>query len=485
MKALFEKDLPRLREISNCFYRVGGVYQRACDYFANFYRYDWYIVPKIFDDTGINTEKILSDFQKQLNYLENTHIKKICGDIALKVILNGVYYGYAIDEGGALSIQELPPDYCRSRHSVHGLPVVEFNMRFFDDEFVDPAYRMKILKMFPKEFQKGYILYKQGKLNQSEEVVANERPSIRWVNGWYLLEPENTVKFNLNNTDVPIFISALPAILDLDAAQDLDRRKQMQSLLKILIQKLPLDKNGDLIFDIDEAQDIHNNVVKMLSRAVGVDVVTTFADVDAVSLVDKNTTATQDDLAKVERSVYNALGLSKNIFNTDGNMALEKSNLEDESTLRQLILQFEIFYNRVVQKKTGQQKKIKFDFYMLGTTEYNYKDLSKMYKEHVQIGYSKMLPQIALGHSQSAIINTAYFENKVLNLSAIMIPPLMSSTLNGEDILGKTDSSNATKNQNNTNKTETVKTEEKSAGRPSLPDDQKSEKTIQNIEAMS
>jgi len=30
-----------------------------------------------------------------------------------------------------------------------------------------------------------------------------------------------------------------------------------------------------------------------------------------------------------------------------------------------------------------------------------------------------------------------------------MIPPLMSSTLNGEDILGKKDSNNTSKNQNN------------------------------------
>jgi hypothetical protein len=36
---------------------------------------------------------------------------------------------------------------------------------------------------------------------------------------------------------------------------------------------------------------------------------------------------------------------------------------------------------------------------MLETTQYNYKDLAKMYKEQVQLGYSKMLPQIAMGHS--------------------------------------------------------------------------------------
>jgi hypothetical protein len=34
---------------------------------------------------------------------------------------------------------------------------------------------------------------------------------------------------------VPLLANAIPAILDLDAAQDLDRRKQMQKLLKIIV----------------------------------------------------------------------------------------------------------------------------------------------------------------------------------------------------------------------------------------------------------
>jgi len=47
-----------------------------------------------------------------------------------------------------------------------------------------------------------------------------------------------------------------------------------------------------------------------------------------------------------------------------------------------------------------------------------------------------MLPQIALGQSQSAILNTAYFENDVLDLVNVFIPPMMSSTMNA-DILNR------------------------------------------------
>lgn len=105
---------------------------------------------------------------------------------------------------------------------------------------------------------------------------------------------------------------------------------------------------------------------------------------------------------------------------------------------------------------------------MLETTQYNYKELSKMYKEQVQIGYSKMLPQIALGHTQSSIINTAFFENDILALHEIMIPPLMSSTMSSEQVLGIMDKEGSSKTQN---KTEIVNTEEKSAGRPEKADD--------------
>ena len=348
-------------------------------------------------------------------------------------------------------------------------------MRYFDT-FVDTNYRNRVLKLFPDEFTVGYRLYRAGKL--LPDVAGDNSGS------WYLLDPQSTIKFALNGTnDIPLFVNAIPAILDLDAAQDLDRRKQMQKLLKILVQKLPLDKNGDLIFDIDEARDIHNNAVEMLRRAVGVDVLTTFADVDAIDTSDKNTSATTDELERVERTVYNAFGVSRNLFNTDGNIALEKSILDDESTMRNLILQFNIFFDRILSV-LNVQKKYNYKFYMLETTQYNYKDLSKMYKEQTQIGFSKMLPQIALGQSQSFILNTAHFENEVLHLSEVMIPPLMSSTLNGEDILGKKDQNSSNTSQNKTSgNTTTVKTETKESGRPEKANDEKSEKTIANRQA--
>jgi hypothetical protein len=35
-------------------------------------------------------------------------------------------------------------------------------MPFFDENFRDINYRMKVLNLFPDEFKKGYVMYKKG-----------------------------------------------------------------------------------------------------------------------------------------------------------------------------------------------------------------------------------------------------------------------------------------------------------------------------------
>ena len=166
---------------------------------------------------------------------------------------------------------------------------------------------------------------------------------------------------------------------------------------------MPIDKNGDLIFDVDEARQLHLNSKQMLSQTIGLDVLTTFADISVEDLADNVTTTSSDELEKVERTVYNEAGVSQMQFNTDGNLALEKSTLNDEAALYNLIQQFENFLNYLLEPFNKNPKKIYYKASILGTTIYNYKELSKLYKEQTQMGYSKILPQLALGQSQSSI----------------------------------------------------------------------------------
>ena len=465
LRAINNGDLKAMREISNFFFKTSGIYARLCRYMAYLYRYDWVITPYV-NDTNMKQEKILDSFNKALFALDTFDVKAFCNDVALKVVKNGCFYGYLIPTADRMTVQELPSDYCRSQFkTASGAPVVEFHMKFFDDYFRDTNQKMKMLKLFPKEFAKGYILYKEGKLPPQFSGDTS---------GWFTLDPEFSVKFNLNGEDYPPFISVIPAILDLDSALELDRKKMQQQLLKIIVQQMPIDKNGDLVFDVDEAAELHNNAVHMLGKAIGLDVLTTFADVSVETLTDNSAIdASNDSIENAKQAVFDMAGVSQMQFNTDGNIALDKSILNDEAMMYNLVIQFKDFLNRIIKPFNKTPKKMFIRAEMLPTTIYNYKEMAKLYKEHTQLGYSKMLPQIALGQSQSSILATAHFENEVLDLINVFIPPLTSNTMNG-DMLKKNDPNN--KNPDS-----------KEAGRPTKESQGESvtEKTIQNKEAKS
>lgn len=236
---------------------------------------------------------------------------------------------------------------------------------------------------------------------------------------------------------------------------------------------MPIDRNGDLIFDVEEAQALHSNAVSMLADAIGVDVLTTFADVDVADMSDKSNVSSVDQLERVERSLYNDAGVSQMQFNTTGNLALEKSIANDEATMTNLVLQFEEYMESILKPFNKNPKRLKYQVQILPTTIYNYKDLSKQYKDQTMIGFSKLLPQVALGQSQSTVIATAYFENELMNLDELFIAPAMSSTQSGSNSSGNSTSSSGEASAGS------------EGGRPELPDDEKSTKTIQNRESQS
>lgn len=463
-RAINDQNIPDLREISRYFFVKSGIYSRLCRYMAFLYRYDYFTIPLIYDNK-LKDEKVLEGWYKSCTLLDNSHLKRLFGEIALKVIRDGSFYGYRLDQKDKTCIQELPVNYCRSRYELNGRPAVEFNIKYFDDNFADINYRLRVLKMFPKEFQQAYLSFKHGTLPKDYQGDSM---------GWFLLDPSRAVKFNLNNSDAPLFISVIPAIMDLDDAKDLDKKKMAQQILKIIIQEMPIDKNGDLIFDVEEAQALHQGAVNMLGDAIGVDVLTTFADVNVADLSDKSNMSAADQLEKVERGVFNESGTAQSLFNAEGNVALEKSIANDASTMTDLLLQFEEYANDLLAPFNKNPKRLMYKVSLLPTTIYNYVELAKLYKDQTMIGFSKLLPQVALGHPQSIVLATAYFENKLMKLDELFTPPQMSSTMSGkEEEKGEDSAEKDTKKLPNQDE----------GGRPETPDDQKADITLKDKDA--
>ena len=475
MRAIARSDYDQMREISNFFYRTSGIYKRLIDYMAGLYRYDWFITPCTEDNA--KPEKVKTEFFKVLRFFDNSSIKKYCKNICKKVLLNGVYYGYISDSKDMIVVQELPIKFCRlTVFTSCNKPIIEFDLRFFEQYARNKDLLDRVLKSFPPEFKQNYNLYtSKGGNKLPPDSTGN-------VTSWFAMNPDNTVRFTMGNGEWPMFIAAIPVIIDLGVAKEIDLKRMQQLLLKLVIQHLPLNKNSELIFSLEEARELHNNAVSMLAKAIGVDVLTTPAEASVETLMDQRTGSGADELEKVERGVFNEMGTAQQLFNSDNSVALEKSIVNDESSLEDFVYQMQDFYNDVLDNMFNKSaKKLYYRFDFLMTTGYNYKELSKMYKEQMQLGQGKLFSQIALGQSQSLILYTLNFENNILHLDDILIPPQMSSTMSGKNNGG----GNTPKDAKGNEKVGANAPQSDKAGRPTNEEKGQptSEKTIANRES--
>lgn len=482
-------DLKQIRSLSKYFFQTNGVYARAVRYLADIYKYDFLLYPNLDLDLEMTDEfsdKILKKFNVLLEHFDNSAIQLMCRKWANTVCIEGCYYGYICDDvNDKLVVQDLPVDFCRSRFLYKGMPLVEFNVQYFDKVTSDPKYREKLLGLFPEEFQVGYRKYKAGKLPAEEQ--GDEA-------GWILLDMNRSFKFNFNDEDIPPFLYAIPDIIGLDEVEDLEKEKLLQQIQKILIQKFELDQNGQIPFTMKELQQLNQNAVDMVGDAVGVSVLSTVAEVSLEDLATSSGTESQNNLEAAQNSVYNALGISANLFNTDGNLALEKSIIIDEAYIKPLLLQFEQFFNRYLEWKFNK-KDLKFRMKMLLTSIFNSSDMSSKYENLTKIGFSRFLPMVALGHTQKEVISMAKLEQQIMQLDAYMLPPFSSNTMSSDtwsDIKAQQQQIlsggkvTPVGGQADAARSGSVTSDSTGgAGRPQLPDDKKSDKTIANQAAQN
>ena len=219
-----------------------------------------------------------------------------------------------------------------------------------------------------------------------------------------------------------------------------------------------MNDDGELLFTLDEALELHRAILNMLKNNPDVDVLTTFCDTKMLDVQDKSQ-ANRDNLEKIERSVYNEAGVSKNLFAADGSIALEYSVTNDTALALNMAKIFEPFINTILNKKFST-KNVFFIVTILPITHYNRKEMFDLYLQGAQYGYSKLLAGVASGIKQSNLLDLITLENDYLELSSRMIPLQSSHTTSGKDI------------------------SEEEGGAPKKTGSDKSDKTRQNEESL-
>lgn len=442
-------DPIQMRGLSKFFYRYSGVYRRIIGYYANLLLYYTVISPKMTGAT-IAKNKIKARFNKALDFVDGMTLPINCSRIIEQMLSTGVYYGFLREYKDSIAFQDLSVEYCRTRYkNEYGIDILEFDLRYFNT-IRDEEERKIALANFPVEVIKAYNAYSGGGTKKKS------------VNEWYTVPSYLGAAFYFHDL-TPLFVASLGALVRYSDSQEREANRDEEELQKILINEMPLDKENEPVFSLEETAIIHNGIAAMLTGNRYLDVLTTFGKVHMEQTQNARAAANQDNTAKFEGAIYNEIGASSEIFNAEGNTALKVSIEKDTSLMLSFVNIIMEWAAYQLNYRYGDDK-MSFDVQVLPVTIHNKKEMSALYLNGAMYGYSKFYAGVALGIKQSNLISLVSIENEIFDLGTKMVP-LQSSHTQGDG--NSKDPKAAGDNKNG-------------PGRPELDEKDKSDKTIAN-----
>ena len=432
---LLKDNEEELRELSRLYWNISGLYRRLIEYMATMLTYDVLIIPKMNSTKTPDKDKLLNTLTNASYFIDNLDIEQELPRIFTTMLVDGVYYGFFKEcDNGRTIFQDLSPDYCRTRYkSANNLPVLEFDLTYFITiEGREATTKVDELALYPKYVVKAYEKYfkKVTKIDRKGKTVINSKKDLE--QGRWLIIPDSLgIVFYYKDTK-PFFATVIKSIEDLNEYKGIEKALDKQELKKILLQRIPMDSNGELLFTLEEAEEIHKAAVKMLRNNPDVDVFTSLAETEILDLQDSKQ-ANRDNLEKIERSFYNEAGVSKNLFASDGTTALDYSQVADFALAYDMSKIFATFLSYHSNRKFVD-KKFFLEVTILPITHYNREKIFELYLKGAQYGYSKIMTGVAAGIKQSNLLNLNTLENDYLDLASKMVPLQSSHTTSGKDI---------------------------------------------------
>lgn len=431
-------SLAEQQALSRNFFYKDGYYKQIIIHYATLLKYTGLLIPNPSLGKKLSTSHISKRYYNAIDYVEKMNLPVFLTDCATRALIDGCYYGVIVQlDKQNFSVLDLPSGYCQTRYKdLNGDDLIEFDVSYFNS-IVDLTAKEQALASYPKFIRDAYKKWQKQKSS----------------NSWVIIPSDIGICFPFFDGR-PLFLSVIPASLEYDDAIQTERDRDAEEIRKILVQKIPHLQDGRLLFEPDEAAEMHAGAVGMLKGNKNISVLTTYADVDAV--VSKTTgESTSKTLEQIEKNIYAQAGVSGQIFSSTGSSTLDASIKNDIALMMYLANKFSRFITNSINRIYGNTN-ITFKYQILPVSIHNMDKFVDQSFKLSSSGYSYLLPVVALGLSQRDIVNLKELENDVLKLGEKLIPLSSSYT------------------QSSDNPT----------GRPKLDDSEKAEKTIKNEESL-
>ena len=452
-------DVESQIQLSRNYFYKNGFYKRIILYYATLLKYSGVLIPNPAPKQNLSNSKIQERYYKAVDFVERARLASLLTECSIRALRDGCYYGIIqTNDKSSFALLDLPVSYCTSRFKdTFGNDIIEFNTQYFD-KITDNEKREQALETFPKVVSRHYRRWKRNKVKTS----------------WVIIPSDIGVCFPFLDGR-PLFLNVIPATIQYDDAVDTERERALEEIRKIIVQKIPHLTDGGLLFEPEEAEEIHRGTVGMMKPNKNVSVLTTYADVDAI-VSHTAADSVSNNLEKMVQNIYYEGGVSKEMFASSGSSTLETSVKNDTALMMILGNKYATFISNLVNELFANAS-VSFKYTILPITYYNESTYITDSFKLAQSGYSFILPALALGFSQRDIGNIKDLENDVLKLGERLIPLSSAYTQSAaaqEQGLTKTQDEGKAK-------TDEVGEE---GGRPQLKEGEKSPKTIENEKSL-
>ena len=455
-------SLSEQQKLSRNYFNKDGYYKQIIIYYATLLKYMGLLIPNPSNGKNLSTSHIQKRYYSALDYVERMQLPILLTNFAQRALIDGCYYGMKVEtDKNHFQVIDLPSGYACSRFKdIEGNDVIEFDVSYFTT-ITDTEQRKMALSVYPKVVAKAWKEWRNGKRKSK----------------WVIIPKESGVCFPFFDGR-PLFLNVIPATIEYDEAIAAERERDAEEIRKIIVQKIPHLNDGRLLFEPDEAEEIHYGTVGMMKGNDNIRVLTTYGDVSAIA---SNTTADRAEatLTRMEQNIYAQAGVSGQAFASTGSSSLETSLNNDLAMMMVLANKFSHFITNTLNDNFANGN-ITFKYTIMPITYYNTADYVDTTFKLVGSGYSALLPALALNMTQRDLISIKDLENDVLKLGDRLKPLQTSYTQSAEGNAKGSDGEDGDGNP----KEKPVETDIDEGGRPKLKEDKKSDKTHKNEESL-
>lgn len=396
-----------LLAVSDQLMKTSPHYYRLNTLYSNMAMFNWWI--DLYDvKPNANIDTLKKQYGLLASKFENMHLKHEFSKIMRYLPYQDIYCGLVVESPTDFFFQRIDFRICELCQVQDGMYNFRINLS---------ALKASEIDAYPDYVRQSYVDFIEGKKTSK----------------WYTPPADKQICIKMNSQwlyPAPMLIGMIHDILDLDTYKKLKLQSARTDNYKAIMVKVPIDEGAvDKPLLTPETLGVFAEINReSMSDDIGM-IHTLGSDGEAISFKDSSNTT--NNVSDANDEIYNASGITKELFNGSSSGTAVKFSVENDAGLvYDVYRQFERWMNRFIKLRKYNKPTFKFNFYLLDMTIFNRDDVSKRYKEAVTLGATVIDRWMAsLDMTPSRMLGSYVMHNDVFDFQNNFTP--LASSYNG------------------------------------------------------